>query len=218
MSDGIRPRWADATNELISKLEIRDVKFQSLNALEMFGRGGNWQTAIFEKKVKTLEVWEIDPKWKNELKKNLPKATIKMLDSINTVKNEKSLTKFDLILIDNPMNTYGPQLNDSNVGKYCEHFDVIYHIGHIIDKEAIVIFNVNRKPFDYNKFPMWKKRRDKFYGNTDTSNMQINYLLKFYKNFFQKLGFDTMFHENVVRVLNSDIDMTHYFAYKLKKS
>ena len=217
MINDIKPRWADATNELISKLEVYDIKFQSLNALEMFGRGGNWQTAIFEKKVKTLEVWEIDPKWENELKKNLPNATIKILDSVSTIKDGKNLTKFDLILIDNPMNTYGPKLNSDNLDTYCEHFDVISHIERIIGKEAIVIFNVNRKPFDYNKFPMWKKRRDEFYGDIDTSDIQINHLLTFYKKFFQKLGFDTIFHENVVRVLNSNIDMTHYFAYKLKR-
>jgi hypothetical protein len=218
MNNCIKPRWADATNELISKLENQNVNFNSLNTLEMFGRGGDWHTTIFQKKVKTLEVWEIDPKWKNELKKNLPNATIKIRDTIKTIKNEKNFMKYDLILIDNPMNTYGPKLNDSDPGMYCEHFDVINHIDNIIDKQAIVVFNVNRKPFDYDKFPVWKKRREKFYGNTNTSDMKIDFLLKFYKKFFQELGFDTIFHENVVRVINLGIDITHYFTYKIKRN
>ena len=38
---------------------------------------------------------------------------------------------------------------------YCEHFDVIKNIYKIINKESIIIFNVNRHPFDYEKFPIW---------------------------------------------------------------
>ena len=31
--------------------------------------------------------------------------------------------------------------------QYCEHFDVLHNIGKLIDKTAIVIFLVNKKPF-----------------------------------------------------------------------
>jgi spermidine synthase len=39
-------------------------------------------------------------------KKNLPKAKIKIIDTIETLRNSVDLPKFDLIVIDNPMNLW----------------------------------------------------------------------------------------------------------------
>jgi len=55
------------------------------------------------------------------------------------------------------------------------------------------------------------------YGNIDTSAMEIEFLLNFYEKKFYEIGFETIFCINVVRVLYQGDDMTHYFAYKLKK-
>ena len=118
---------------------------------------------------------------------------------------------FDLILIDNPNNTYG--LN----GEYCEHFDILGNIVKLIDKKAVVIFNVNRQPFNYSKFPDWKKRRDEFYGIKDTENVSIEKLLTFYEAFFKKMRLKVIFSINVVRVLFEEIDTNHYFAFYLER-
>ena len=112
------------------------------------------------------------------MKKNLPNAKIKIQNSIKTISENLETSKFDLIVIDNPMNTWGTK-KETNL--YCEHFDFIKHIGNIIDKETILIFNVNKNPFDYDKFPEWKKRREKFYGekkNIKTGSTIFNKVLR----------------------------------------
>jgi len=196
--------------EIVTILEHKGIKFETLNALEMFGRAGDWVTTLYGDKVRSLEVWEIDKKWERKLRKNLPYATIRILDSIYTVKQNKNLPKFDLIVIDNPMNVYGPKNNPT---KYCEHFDIIKYVGNLIDNEAIIIFNVNKKPFNYEKSRLWKKRRECFYGAIDASNISLEFLFNFYKELFSNIGFTTKFHLNIER------HMPHldYFVYKLKR-
>ena len=95
MDNKLQERWYEGTNELIKKLESKEINFEKLDAIELFGRDGSWQTIEFAKKVKSIEVWEIESKWENELKKNLPDATIKIRDSVSTLKLENDLPKFE---------------------------------------------------------------------------------------------------------------------------
>jgi 16S rRNA G966 N2-methylase RsmD len=205
------PRWDKATNELISKLEDKKINLINYNTIELFGRDGSWQTQLFANKVKNIEVWEINEEFKEKLKENLPNSKIKIIDSIKTLKEKETFQSFDLILIDNPNNTYGPD------GEYCEHFDILKNIIKLFDKKAIIVFNVNRKPFNYFKFPEWKDRREKFYENKNTDEMSIKQLLIFYEKYFEKMGLKTIFSINVIRVLFEEIDTNHYFAFLLTK-
>ena len=54
MNEQIKERWHEATNELMIKLEIKGIDFSKLNAIELFGRDGTWQTKKFGEKVKKL--------------------------------------------------------------------------------------------------------------------------------------------------------------------
>ena len=216
MNEQIKERWHEATNELINKLENKGIDFSKLNAIELFGRDGTWQTKKFAEKVKDIEIWEINPKWENKLKENIPNAVVKIRDSISMLKTEGELPKFDLIIIDNPMNVFGNTQKDSDV--YCEHFEVLEKFHKLCQNDVLIVFNVNRKPFDYMKNPSWVKRRNEFYKTTNTNDMKIEYLLDFYQNKFYELGFTTIFRINVIRVFFQEYDMTHYFAYKLKKN
>jgi len=205
-----------ATKTMFLELEKRGIVLEKLNALEIFARDGTWQTAFYANKVKTLEVWEIDPSWEKDLRKNLPKAKVRILDSIKNIQTYDKLLKFNLIMIDNPMNIFGDE--DMNMqNKYCEHFDVIKNIYKIIDSESVVVFNVNRHPFDYDKFPMWKNRREEFYGNIDSDNMTQDFLFDFYEKLFKNINFQTLFKFSVDRMLNDRIDTVYYFVYNLKK-
>ena len=196
-------------NAVITFLEKR-VDIAKLNALEVFGRAGDWHTTVYANRVKSLQVWEIDKKWKNILKKNLPNAKIKILDSIKTIVENLEPSKFDLIVIDNPMTTFGTK-KEPNL--YCEHFDFIKNIGNIIDKEAIIIFNINKNPFNYDEFPEWKKRREKFYGRKRTSKLSPRFLIKFYKKLFLKNGYKTVFQKLFRREEHLD-----YFVFFLRKN
>ena len=197
-------------NELISILEKKSIKFETLNALEMFAGNGSMHTTAYANKVKSLEVWEIDSKWKNELTKNLPLAKIKIIDSVQTINQNGNLPKFDLIVIDNPIPLFG---SEEEPDKYCEHFDFIKKIGNLIDDNVIIIFIINKRPFNYDKLPLWKKRRNEFYGAVDTSNMSLEFLLSFYKELFRNVGFETIFHVSVAR----HTPHLDYFAYNLKR-
>jgi len=214
---GIVTRWKKGPKELISKLVEKGVELEKFSALEMFGRDGTWHTSFFANKVRSIEIWEIDKKWEKKLKNNFPNAKIRILDSIKTIKEEENLTKFNLLLIDNPMNIFGQNQEESDKN-YCEHFEILPKISKIIQDESLVIFNINRCPFDYDKYPLWKQRREKFYGNTDTSNMSLEFLQKFYTKLFKKIGFRTIFYINTVRIFYLGNDMTYYFAYYLKKN
>ena len=123
-----------ATKTMFLELEKRGIVLEKLNALEIFARDGTWQTTFYANKVKTLEVWEIDPSWEKDLRKNLPKAKIRILDSIKNIQTYKKFSKFNLIMIDNPMNIYGNE--DKNMqNRYCEHFDVITEIEKLVGKQ-----------------------------------------------------------------------------------
>lgn len=205
-----------ATKTMFLELEKRGIILEKLNALEIFARDGTWQTTFYANKIKTLEVWEVDPSWEKNLRKNLPKAKVRILDSIKNIQTYEKFAKFNLIMIDNPMNIYGNE-NENIQNRYCEHFDVIKNIDKIMDNESIVVFNVNRCPFDYDKFPIWKNKREKFYGNMNSGNMNQDFLFDFYEKLFKKSNFKTLFKFSVDRMLNDRINSVYYFVYKLKK-
>tara|TARA_Y100001960_G_scaffold330821_1_gene425974 strand:+ start:182 stop:832 length:651 start_codon:yes stop_codon:yes gene_type:complete len=215
MKHKIHERWDHATNELIEKLKKHNIDFSKLNAIELFGRDGSWHTSIFEKIVKSMEIWEIDSKWKSDLEKNFPESKIQIIDSIKTIQQNSNLPKFDLLLIDNPMNTFGESKDSKR--PYCEHFDIINFVAKFVNKKILVIFNVNNQPFDYEKYPDWKKRRDEFYGTDNTANLDIEFMHNFYEKLFKKIGLNVIFKINETRVYYNEIEMTHYFAYYLEK-
>lgn len=214
---GIVTRWKKGPKELISKLAQKGVELEKFNALEMFGRNGTWHTSFFADKVKSIEIWEIDKKWEQNLNQNFPNSRIKILDSIKTISTNQFFPKFDLLLIDNPMNVFGNQRKNDNK-LYCEHFDLITKIGKLAKDKILVIFNVNRCPFNYENYPLWKKFRESFYGNVDTSDMDLDFLHTFYHDLFKELGFTTIFSIDTVRVFHQEKDMTYYFAYYLQKN
>ena len=202
--------------ELIEKLKQHGIKVEELVALEMFGRGGNWHTKSYADKVKSLEVWEIDEKWKNELQKNLLNAKIKIQDSIRTIRDNDNLERFSFVVIDNPQMLYGP-LQGNLEPEYCEHFEVLKNIDKILASDVIIVFNVNLKPFDYDKWQLWKNRREIFYGNTDTSNLSLDFSLQFYKTFFENINFEVLFYTYVKRATPNPLEILYYFAYHLRK-
>jgi len=145
-------------------------------ALEVFAREGDWQCSAYANKCKSLECWEIDPKFKAGLHKNLPKAKIKIVDSIKQI--DKCRSRYDFIVVDNPQNIYG---------KYCEHFEVIPKIAKLLTKNGVIVFNVNIKPFGDN--PKWMKRRQKFYGLKNVNHLCLGWLELFYWDLFYQSGY-----------------------------
>ena len=127
----------------------------------------------------------------------------------------KNTSKFDLIMIDNPISVFGVEKNSF---EYCEHFDIIKNVGKLIDKEAIVIFLINKKPFFFNKLKkkneLWRKRRQEFYGNIDTNDISITFLTSFYIEMFKNMGLVTIFTNTIPRH-DPHLD---YFIFMLRKN
>ena len=55
-------------------------------------------------------------------------------------------------------------------------------------EKSIIIFNVNKNPFDYDDYPNWKMRRKSYYGK-NAENLSSEFILNFYKSLFNSLGF-----------------------------
>ena len=201
-------------NDVVNFLKSEDIPLEKLHAIEIFGGTGKTD-AVLAKNVKTFEIWEIDEKFKPKLEKSFPNSEIKICDSIEILNKSQKIQKFDLILIDNPMNVFGIKKNSF---EYCEHFDVIKNIKKLIDKEAIVIFLVNKKPFFSKKLKkkniLWRKRRQEFYGKIDTDNMSVQFLTNFYTELFKSLGLMTIFGNSIPRH-NPHLD---YFVFLLRKN
>ena len=178
--------------------------------LDVFAREGDWQTHELVSKVKSIEAWEIGLEFIEALKKNLPDAKVFCRDSIKFI-NENDYTKFDLVIIDNGLNLYG-----SNK-QYCEHFDFIHNLGHVLKEECFVIFNVVLQPFNYHMFPDWEERRNSFYGIEDTSNISKSFFKKYYKDLFNSIGFETINYHSVCREYHGEIDYLYYVGMQLKK-
>jgi len=201
-------------NHVVDFLKSKDIPLEKFRAVEIFGGIGKTD-AVLTKNVKTFEIWEIDQKLKPQLEKRFPNAKIKICDSIKILNKSQKIGKFDLILIDNPMSVFGTKKNSH---EYCEHFDIIKNIENLMDKEAIVIFLVNKKPFFAKKLKkrniLWRKRRQEFYGNVDTNNMSVQFLTSFYTELFRSLGLMTIFVNSIPRH-NPHLD---YFIFMLRKN
>ena len=201
-------------NHVVNFLKSEGIPLEKLHAIEIFGGIGKTD-AILAKNVKAFEIWEIDQKLKPQLVKIFPNAKIKICNSVDILNKSQKIRKFDLILIDNPMNVFGTKKNSF---EYCEHFDVIKNIKKLIGKEAIVIFLVNKKPFFSKKLKkknaLWRKRRQEFYGNVDTNNMSVQFLTSFYTELFKSLGLNTVFANSILRH-NPHLD---YFIFLLRKN
>lgn len=199
----------EAMKKVLQELNTRGVDLKEMQALEIFAREGNWQTQVYANEVKSLEAWEIDPAFESGLRKNLSGAKIKITDSIKELENKDNFECFDFIVVDNPQNCYGQN------SEYCEHFDVIPKILKLLKKSGILIFNINRQPFNYQKFTSWVERRNEFYELKDAHELKVGWLLDFYKDLFLRNGKKTDFCFSMSRQDLERNDYLHYLVYHL---
>jgi hypothetical protein len=172
---------------VVAALERRGFALKRARALEYFAREGDWQAVAYAASVACLEAWEIDPSREAGLRTNLPGAVVRILDSIQAARLPEHRARFDLVVIDNPQGCFGPE------GRYCEHFDALETVGGLLDGGGVVVFNVNRAPFDFDRQDAWRARRAAFYGLTDTSRLSARFLLDFYRGYFGERGFESVF-------------------------
>lgn len=161
-----------ALEEVISCIENLNEK----SVLDIFARQGDWNSHIIYSQCLKMECWEIDEKFREKLKSNLPKCEIKIMDSIQTINNYNSNKKYDILFIDNSLGIYGKN-------QYCEHFDFLGNSKNLLREGGYLIFNVNIKPFEGKNYEKYIERRSKFYG-VDSKELSLDFMLDFYKKVF----------------------------------
>tara|TARA_R110002020_G_scaffold78557_2_gene197471 strand:- start:2330 stop:2956 length:627 start_codon:yes stop_codon:yes gene_type:complete len=177
-----------------------DIDMSKMTALDFFAREGDWQTSTLSDYVLELEAWEVKEKHREKLIQNLPdNSIIRIGDSFKLSLDEQYKNKFDIIVFDNPAGCYGEK-------PYCEHFEALDFVQRLIKKDfGIVIFNVKLSPFNFDKFPLWKQRREKYYGLPDTSSLELSDIKTFYKNKFTEMNFDVNFFFVEHRLQQADL-------------
>lgn len=147
-------------------------------ALEFFARQGDWQTRSYAHLVAELHAWELDPQHDKALRANLPQAHVRIGDSFELAQEPQYHRRFNWLILDNPQMTYGI---------YCEHFEALDIAPALMASVGVVIFNVNKKPFDYDRRPDWQERRFAYYGR-DAAQLETSFLLDFYRKRIEDLG------------------------------
>lgn len=173
--------------QILKGLKRRDIVIKDLKALEVFGRCGEWHTKDYAPQVSELDVWEIESKYKEKLKKNLPKAEVKITDSYEEITRTEK--KFNLIVVDNTLSfEFG----------HCEHFDLFPDIFRIVMDSAILILNVIHQVKDgdlikrtiHNLFDEKQLEcRKSFYQTDRPEKIFLEKIINIYKDLITKNGF-----------------------------
>jgi hypothetical protein len=96
-----RNRAFSAMQLMLKTLQTNKMLPDKLVALDLFGFVGTTTTMDYADLAEYLEMWEIDPYYAKEAKKNIPKAEVICGDSINAVKTGKLLRKnYNFIVLD----------------------------------------------------------------------------------------------------------------------
>jgi len=195
---------------LLEELKRRGLNLGELRTLEIFGRDGLDHTTTYADEVKSLEVWEIHPKWHSDLLKNLPGASIKIVDSYEELGRSKS--KFDLIVVDNAI---------GNLGAHCDHFDLFPDaIFKVTSGESVLVLNIiprihsiTLKHFPDLLDPTYLAARKSFYAADDPMDIPADRIVGVYRSFIEKNDYRLAwwYHQNRS---GAGVD---YLALKIKK-
>lgn len=200
--------YASNTECAINRIEKKGIDLSQMNALEVFGGSGKSVDRYVLDKVKKLDVWEIDERRQTELKNNLPKAEIKIVDSFNEIKNTKN--RYDIVIMDNPMNMFE---------SHCEHFDMFINIFDILKDQGIIILDIIPKlddiptEFQYIKEDMHLLCRKLFYGTKNPLNIPIKNMVSTYEDIINKNGYILEWSFTEERSRN----FIYYLVLKIKK-
>lgn len=187
---------------LLRRLQRRGINLNELDALELFGGTGAFHTLDYAHRVRSLEVWEIDPALEDRLRHNLPRAKIRTVDSYSAAKSASK--RYGLIVVDNPAATHGGHI---------EHFDLFPHIFELAAPAAVLILNVipSISPAAIARFPdlgqaAREQARRAFYHTETPGNISLEHMVLAYRTLAEAQGVRVEWWECVRR------HAVHYLA------
>lgn len=168
-----------------------------LRALDMFARNGDLTVSRYFQRLDldTLDLWELNGEHVKALEQFSPDE-IRIGCSYQGLKECEK--KYNFVVVDSPQGVY----QDGEKLQRVEHFDVMPQLGRILEDEALVVFYVNKAPYDREKvghhgndsyeqynFKIWMAAREAFYSIRDGRELSEVEALHAYFAVFEKQGF-----------------------------
>jgi hypothetical protein len=152
-----------------------------MDTLEMFSGTGCLYAVDYAPYVKSVEAWEIDSRLASILRQNVPRATVRTVDSF--VELGVTNNKYDFVLIDPPYEVFNG---------HCEHFDLFPELFRLLKNSAILVLsNVRLQIVQLDRYSNEHlERRRIFYGVDDPKSIALEQMLKAYRNLSSANGFE----------------------------
>lgn len=167
-------------------------------ALDMFARDGSLTVSRYRDKVRILDLWELNAEHEAALRSFAPRELKIGCSYQNLAAILPENRQYDLLVIDTPQGSYRDGFGQSRV----EHFDLMYQLHKIMSDSCVLIFYVNKMPYnrdevgDYGNdsysnydFDQWLAARQNFYGVQPGEELSEEKALRQYKRVFQGHGF-----------------------------
>ncbi len=169
---------------VIREISRRGVNVRQARALECFAFDGHMHTIDYARKVRTLEVWEINRVHEPGLRQTFPQATVRIVDSYKEA--ERCTGEYDIIVVDNsPVH-----------GKHVEHFDLFPGIFRLAAGTCVLVLDVipeyTRAVGEYYA-DMYDERaqsaRQRFYAADDARHIPLDQMVRAYVRAAAAAGF-----------------------------
>ncbi len=170
---------------VLAQLKKKGV-LQDIIALEAFAYTGSLQAVAYHRYTKYHEAWEIKQECETQLKKNLPRAVVKITDSFQEIKRVEK--KFNFVLADTHQGLFGDG--------HCEHFDFLPMLFRALCDEATIILNVIPKAgsewikrYGSSFSEEHLQRRRAFYGVQNAENIEPENMMRTYHQICNANGY-----------------------------
>ncbi len=175
---------------VLGELKRRGVSLRDLQAVEIFGASGESHVLDYASEISSLSVWEINPRYRESLRRRFPNAEVRITDSYAEI--QKTTDRYGFIVIDNSLSI--------EAGR-CEHFDLFPDIFRIAADPAILVLNVipeitsavlKEYPYLFNSEQL--ARRRSFYGTVQPEKISLAEAATAYEKMAGVNGFKLQWH------------------------
>lgn len=172
---------------VVAELVRHAFDLAAVDALEMFARAGDWHTQDYAGEVRSLEAWELDPQFEAALRKNLPRAVVRIGDAFEMAAG--CHRQYGFVVCDAPLTIFDG---------HCEHFEVVPLLPRLL-ADGVLVLNVNLLPYGLSEQPEWYQRRQRFYGRKNVYGLTDPWARQFYRRRLAEVGLSVQWDFSVPR-------------------